>query len=199
MLRRMSSSSPARLLPREGFELFVQRTDELSRIRIIRNQGLSSEWSISIGHNEPAVFRSVQPDEEDLRSYLMAFRKFVSEREPLFIGYIHGLCHKHFTSDELKGRIRDCQNGWKETLSHGGIKLRFDGSEMQPAHIADLWINGHYFHDDPEKADELRRYVPFGNLMLKQEFIQFVVEATRVVGGTGYTIKMALRDGAVVG
>jgi hypothetical protein len=39
--------------------------------------------------------------------------------------------------------------------------------------------------------------MPYGTLVLKQEFLEFIIEATRVVGGTRYTIKMALRDGAV--
>lgn len=188
--------SPARLSPRETFELFIERTDELSRMRIIRNQGLSNEWSVSMGQNQPTVFRSVQPDEEDFRSYLMAFRKFVSKEEPVFIGYIHGLCYKHFTSDELKGHIQNCQRGWRENVKRGGIKLNFHGRDIEPEDIADLWINGHYFHDDPEKAQELKRYMPYGTLVMRQELLQVVIEVTRVIGGSGYTIKMALPDGA---
>ncbi len=52
-----------------------------------------------------------------------------------------------------------------------------------PEHIADLWINGHYFHDDSEKAQELRRYVPHNILFVRPEFLNFIVEATRVIGG----------------
>ena len=90
-------------------------------MRIIRDQGLSNEWSLSMGEDRPTVFRSVEPDEEDLRSYLMTFRKFISKEEPVFISYIHGLCHKHFTSDEPKGHIRNCQDGWKQRVCQSGI------------------------------------------------------------------------------
>ena len=191
------SASPARMSPLDTLELFVARADELSRMRIIRTQGLGSEWSVSTGVNRPTTFRSVQPDEEDLRSYLLTFRRFVSQSDPIHIEYVHGLCRKHFTSDGLLAHVNDCQRGWKESVLQSGIKLIVNGREVKPAHIADLWINGHYFHDDPTKAAELRRYIPDTILFVRQEFLNFVVEATRVIGGTGYTIKMALRDGAV--
>jgi hypothetical protein len=151
-----------------------------------------------MGMNQPTIFRSVEPDEEDLRSYLMTFRKFVMQNEPLYIEYVHGLCYKHFTSDELKDHIRDCQQGWKTYVLQSGIKLNINGTNVQPAYIADLWINGPYFHDDTAKAEELKRHGPHTILFVRHEFLNFVVEATRVIGGTGYTIKMALRDGAVV-
>ncbi len=166
-------------------------------MRVILNQGLSSDWSFSMGENQPTVFRASQPDEEDLRSYLLTFRKFISPKEPVFIRRIHKLCDQHLTSDELKGQIRDCQQGWKNHCVRGGIKLNIHGHDVRPEHIADLWINGHYFHDDLEKAKELERYMPFSILFVRQQFLHFVIEATRVIGGTGYTVKMALRDGAV--
>lgn len=189
--------SAVRLTPRENLELFVVRVEELFRMRIILNQGLSSSWSFSIGMGRPAVFSAASPDEEDLRSYLLAFRKFISKDEPLFLGYVHNLCQKSFTSDELKSNIRKCQQDWRVHCVQGGIKLTINGSEIQPEYVADLWINGHYFHDDIDKAAELRNYVPDHLFLVRQHFLDFVVEATRVIGGTGYAIKMALRDGAL--
>lgn len=166
-------------------------------MRIIRTQGLGSQWSISAGVNQPTVFRSVEPDEEDLRSYLLTFRRFISQGEAVYIDSIHNRCETDLTSGILRGYIRDCRRGWKENVLHNGIKLTVNGSEINPAHIADLWINGHYFHDDQEKAAELRRYLPPAILFVRHEFLNFVVEATRVIGGTGYTLKMALRDGTI--
>jgi hypothetical protein len=190
-------SSPTRLSPREHLELFVTRVDELSQTTLIRTNGLVNEWSLSFDINRPSVFRSLQPNEDLLRSYLLVFRRFISKNEPIFIGYIHGLCRKHFTSDELMSHIEACQRGWKQTLAQAGIRMNLDGRETSSEHIADLWINGHYFHEDPAKAEELKQYVPPAIFMVRQEFLNFVIESTRVIGGTGHTIKVALRDGCV--
>jgi hypothetical protein len=190
-------ASPARLSPREHLELFVARVDDLSQTTLIQSNGLVNEWSLSFAHNQPTVFRSVQPNEDLLRSYLLSFRKFVSKDEPVYVGYIHGLCHRHFTSDELKARIKDCQHGWKQTIAQAGFKMELYGKHFTSEHIADLWINAHYFHDDPEKAKELSRYAPPAVFIVRQEFLNFVVETTRVVGSSGYVIKQALREGSV--
>lgn len=188
---------PSGLTTRQRFELFVQRVDELSRMRIIQSNGLTIEWQASFGINQPAVFRSIEPDERDLRDYLLLFRKFISPDEPVFVRSIHGLCHKHFTTDEMKRHIMDCQEGWKRRVQKSGIRLKIDGKDLTPEHIADLWINGHYFHDDVDKAAELSRILTPSLLLVRQEFLNFIAEATRVIGATGFTVKMALRDGLV--
>lgn len=68
----------------------------------------------------------------------MDLRKFISKDEPVFIGYIHGLCHKYFAREELKQHIRNCQNGWKDNVKESGIKLKLNGREFPPEFIADL-------------------------------------------------------------
>jgi hypothetical protein len=35
---------------------------------------------------------------------------------------------------------------------HNGIGLRFDEQELLPKAVADLWINGYYFHNDDYTA-----------------------------------------------
>lgn len=189
--------SPVRLTPREHFKLFAERTEELSRMRILSRQGLTNEWSISAGRGQPLVFRAVQPDEDDLRSYLLAFRKFVSEGEPVYWRYILGLCLKHFTSDNLKARVRECQQGWKEDVQRSGIRLTVNGRELLPEYLADLWINGHYFHDDPEKMKVLQDLVPAAMLFARPQFLNFVSDATRVILASGHIIKVALREDAI--
>jgi hypothetical protein len=185
------------LAPRQRLELFSVRVDELSETTLVRQNDLKSEWTISMGVDQSLTSSSIEPNEDLLCSYLLKFRKFISKGEPLYIGAIHNLCQKHFTSEELKGHIRNCRQGWKRTLEHNGVRLTFNGKQISPEYLADLWINGHYFHEDTQKAEELKRYLPGPVVFARHEFIAFVVEATRVIGGTGYAIKMALRDGAV--
>ena len=96
------------LTHRENFELFVTRVDDLSGMRIISNQGLlMSGWSVSLKNGQAAMFSATKPDEEDLRSYLLAFRKFTLKNEPTNVEFVHGLCNKYFRNDVLKGHIRE--------------------------------------------------------------------------------------------
>ncbi len=189
--------SPTRLRPRQHLELFATRVEELSRTTLIRRNGLTSSWSFSYNSDLPVTCQSIEPDRDLLTSYLLQFRKFISDGEPIFIGYIFGLCHEHLTNDEFKGAIRHCQQGWRNAVEENGVKLIFDGKQITPEYLGDLWINGHYFHDDPDKLSELERYVSRSFLFARHEFIAYVVTATNVIGRTGTIVRMALRDGAL--
>ena len=189
--------SPARLSPRQHLELFATRVEELGRTTLIQKHGLTSSWSLSYNKDQPVTCRSIEPDRDLLASYLMQFRKFISDGEPSFIGFIFALCNKHLTNDEFKGAIRHFQLGWRKAVEENGVKLMFDGKQVTPEYLGDLWINGHYFHDDPDKLSELERYVSRSYLFARHEFIAYVVTATNIIGHTGKIIRMALRDGAL--
>ena len=65
------------MTPREQFELFVARAEELRRTRLVAKgfePGIRLRWDAFEGLR----FQSSQPDEEALRSFLLTFRQFVS-------------------------------------------------------------------------------------------------------------------------
>jgi hypothetical protein len=115
----------------------VARVDELGQTTLIKANGLVNEWSFSFASKGPSIFRSLQPNEDLLRSYLLSFRRFISKDEPVFVAYVHGLCHRHFTTDELKTRIRECQDGWRQTIAQAGFKIELYGKHFTSEHIAD--------------------------------------------------------------
>jgi hypothetical protein len=58
-------------------------------------------------------------------------------------------------------------------------------------------INGHYFHDDPEKAKELNRYLSGSMIFVRQEFLNVLVEATRVIEvDPQWPVSSVLHDGS---
>ena len=95
-----------------SLELYKARVEELRRTRLIRqgfNPGITLRWERMKG----LQFESREPDEEDLRSFLLTFRQFVSEQEPVFLNRIYNLCHKHITSDELRNYLVKSREIWK--------------------------------------------------------------------------------------
>jgi hypothetical protein len=61
-------------------------------------------------------FELRQPDEEELRSFLLTFRKFVSEREDVHLFPIHNMLEPLLTSEELRKYLREARSAWKATL-----------------------------------------------------------------------------------
>lgn len=89
-----------------------------------------------------------QPDEDDLRSFLTIFRKFISQESPIYIYKIFNLCQQHIMDDNIKHDLAEARRGWGNQLKYGFMKLTFNGKDLAPEFLNDLWINAVYFHDD---------------------------------------------------
>jgi len=82
--------------PLDQLGLFVDRVEQLRTTRAVRG-GLNSEMSINYHRMHGMQFRLTEPDEEDIRSFLLTFRQFVSEKEPVFVPSTYNICHKHIS------------------------------------------------------------------------------------------------------
>jgi hypothetical protein len=179
----------------ETLRRFVYHVDQLQTRRIIRDDDLRSSLQIKGGTHKPLVTNHHEPDEEDLRSYLLDFRKFTMKGEPVFINWVFGIAHRHITGEQIVQYLTEARRGWKESMTRGDIAFVLNGQALQPELVLDLWINGYYFHADPEKARRLEALstVPLSRWL----FINVLVTATKLLFYAGHMIKIALRDGLV--
>ena len=182
--------------PRERLELFKARANQLADSRLLK-RGFNPGISIRYERMRGTIFESREPDEEDLRSFLLTFRQFVSNDEPIFLSSIYNLCRQCLTSGELKGYLVQSRDAWKRALRGRGFKIVFDEGRVTPEEVADLWINGWYFHSDNEKMRRLKSLIPEQQIMARWLFLDFVAEATRQVFYVRNLITVALRDGLI--
>lgn len=180
----------------EQFGLFVERADELGRTAIVRKSGLDAGFNLHFDQTGGRYsFR--QPDEEHLRSFLLTFRQFVMNDEPVFIRRILALAHQHIQSDELRARATENAQIWKRILKSCGFNLVIRDQQITPEYALDLYINGQYFHNDGRKRAELQRFQMPENLLVKSQFIAFLGDATMVIARVRWILRAALYDGAV--
>lgn len=187
--RTVSNESPTETLRR-----FVDRVESLLELRIVRHRRLDASLTFHGERGKPIVFQHSQPDEDDLRSYLLAFRKFILKGEPTFVEYVLNVAEKHVVNDSIRQALRDVRREWKRAQA-GSIGLRVNSENVPAALSIDLWINGHYFHDDTTKERQLREMarVPLS----RWHFLNAVVDSSNVLFGVAYWIKVALREGSV--
>jgi hypothetical protein len=176
--------------------LFIWRADELGSTRLLRN-GAPLNWTINYDRLRGVRFTSTEPHPDDLRSFLTVLRHFLLEKEPTHIAKVYNLCEKHIASEELRGYLRDARKQWKQTQRQSGIKLVLDDREWQPEYVADLWLNGWYFHNDPQKRAALQRLMPHEGMLVRHVFIATMFEAARAVVHLANVIRAALREGFV--
>lgn len=178
----------------EQFLLFRAKAEELRNTRLIResfNPGITIKWNRMQGLR----FKSREPNEENLRSFLLTFRQFILNDEPVFLYRIYNLCQKHLTSDKLKNYLSKSREIWKQSLKSANVTLIYNRRELTPEYITDLWINGFYFHSDMNKLHILNQLFPHERMLVKNQFLNFLLDATRQVLYVDNIIKVALKEG----
>lgn len=184
------------MTPVDQLGLFVCRADELRQTRLVRISGLSGDFSLHFDQKSFA-YKFPLVDENDLRSFLLTFRQFVMHKEPVFIRRVHSIAHQHITSDELRAAIREAVQTWSEVLKSCGFALSIHGRAITPEYVLDLYINGHYFHNDEQKRAELNSYGVPDILLVRTQFLNFLVDATMAIAHTRHILRAGLHDGVV--
>lgn len=195
-MARTKGKSEYQYSAREQFELYLVRHEELYNSRLLRN-GFSPSFSINWNHLKGLNVMNAEPDEEDLRSYLTTYRKFVSEESPIFIQKIFNLCHQFLLSDNLKNELIVARKSWTSQLKTGFMNLNYNGKDISPEYVCDLWLNGLYFHDDLDKFRKLQSVRPFplDYTMIRHMFLDHICQTTKYILFVGYIIKIAFREG----
>jgi hypothetical protein len=194
----MKRADPAHALTvREQLELFVERARQLWDSRV-RREGLKVSVRMKWAAEDELLRTTMEePDAEDFRSYLLTFRQFISEGEPLYLHKIYNLCHQHITDDKCREYLAEARKEWQQicNTSDTGLTLTLNSVVLLPADVADLWINGHYFHNDPEKMRTLKGLESYLYYSSRTIFLDYVIETSKVIFHAGQNIHVALERG----
>lgn len=86
----------------DDLRTFEERASSLLRKRILASGGLRLGFSINFSEGSPPTFAAREVDEEDLYSFLMAFRPFTMQGERVHLMKIFNLLERHLTNDAYK-------------------------------------------------------------------------------------------------
>lgn len=192
----MSRSTSIRVMDdRAALDLFVRRVEELLATRLVASGDLRTNLNIRAAIDEPMRLSVHEPDEEALRSFLLTFRQFVSDREPVFVRRIANLLWTMLTGDEIREHLRRAGTRYGQAVHAGSLKFIADEHHFKPEEALDLWINGRYFHNDERKATTLDRLDPMSAIFVRQVFLELLVEATRYIRFLADVIVITRRTG----
>ena len=195
MTRRHHRS--AKRSPIGCLQLFAEKAEQLRTLRLAQS---GMPWSFKVGYDQKrGLYHSEQgPDEEELRSYLTLFRQFVSESEPVFVNRVFSLCDLYLTEERLRQELRNARARWSDAMRQGldGWQAVVDGEVLTPEYAFDLWLNGHYFHSDPDKAAKLEKLASTDDLhWLRMRFLTSLRALTAIVLQLGDAVREALDNG----
>ncbi len=156
---------------------------------------LNIELSLRFERGGPLGVTSREPNEQLFRSFLIAFRKFVSKKEDVYANRVNHLLLEEVRSDELRGRLIAERQKWLDACKVGAFQLVENDRVLEPEQVMDLWINGSIFHNDRRMEEALDRLNPLHRLISKHAFLNHVITATRYVVFLGQVIVLARRQG----
>jgi hypothetical protein len=136
-------------------KLFLKRTKELYQTHIISGNDSDISLNMKAEKNKPVQFSISLPNEEYLRSFYMAFRFFYLEKEKTKFLRVANIV-KRRSDDELSKKYIDwLKDMWNGALARQQMQMYFNGKEITPTMLIDLWFNAHYFHSDELKNHNL--------------------------------------------
>lgn len=165
---------------REKLKLFVRKADEMQNTRLIQ-KGFSIQQKIYGERGRPVEFNLTQPEESDLKDYLVSFRHFISEKEDIHLNRILSICHRRLTSDEMKQNLAQARQSFEQIKQHNGSSFHMNGHELTPLQVTDMYLNGKYFHNDLEHQHQLDSLLPFEADLLRFRFLDFVINASKII------------------
>jgi hypothetical protein len=137
-------------------------------------------------------------DPEDLRSLMLEFRKFVSQRDDAHFYSICGIIERRVTDPVTIGYSRTNRIGWHDTMTGAGdgrLQLQHGKRKVSGVDLLNVWMNGVLFHSDPDDEALYESLEPMGRAWFQQEVNRMVIEGLRVVHAQRNVINDVLARG----
>ena len=162
-------------------DLFVSRVRELLSLRLVQSGQLDASLSIKGRVNQPMEIHLATPDEELLRSFLLTFRQFVSKSEPIYLESVANILWKSTSGAGEHELLDTLRRSYRQALRYGPVGFTRNGANYSPFETLQQWINGHYFHNNREFAEQLasRASDPTSEIFLRHALMTVLVEGSR--------------------
>src|SRR6266700_5632182 len=164
---------------RERLELFIRKFEELRSTQLAK-KGFRVQHRVRYS---PGSIESnlTQPDESDVREYLLTFRSFVSENEDVFLNRIFNICLRRLTSDEMKQSLTQARQSFEQAKQNNGIIFQLNGKHLTPLQITNMYLDGKYFHNDLEYQRQLDSMSPPVADFPRTYFLHFIIHTTDII------------------
>lgn len=181
--------------PTERFDLYLRRAKQLRVEPAVQQGHFNISLSLNYKAGGPLVTRSTEPDEALFRSFLLTFRMFISNDEPVHVNAVYNTIWTTIRSDKIRTDLREASKKWKESCQLGAIRIVTEEGPQLPSHLMDIWINGWYFHNDRRKEATVARLMADGIPFARHAFLNHVIDATNYVFFLAQVIVEARRGG----
>jgi hypothetical protein len=171
-----------------------ERADDLDRLRrfldrarwvgeseLVQRGGVTGKLEISYRQGSPWRWTSTEPADRLLEPLLLRIRPLTLGSDDINVLGIHRICEQRLDHAEMRAFLRQTLKEWRDQQRHGIMALRQNERDIRPDLIADLMINGYYFHSDPAKRADLESLIGPMRVLSRHLFIDYVYQAIETV------------------
>ncbi len=135
----------------------------IERLKLNKDFFVSSRVNINYEKDRGTYTSFKGPDTKTVKAFLLDFRPFVLNDEPINFDHISNLVYKTSPDNKVKENTAKAKDGWNKLLERkksspvGGLRLQIDGKQLLSQENLDMWLNADYFHLDENKRDLMTR------------------------------------------
>jgi hypothetical protein len=192
----MARKSKQKLTDQQQLEVFVERVQELVNTRMFREGQLQNyqpriKWHVNEGVN----LEVQEPDEDDLKSFLLTFRHFTMNDEATYFYKVYNTAYKLLKPSltNEKEQLAKAYAEWQKAET-GLEGFLVDGEALTPMFVLDLYINGKYFHNDPEHREKLKQFEAMPIQLDKMRFLLSLQDFTHILIWLGNFVGYGLKN-----
>lgn len=171
-----------RRTPEERLQHFVATVERCGRTRAVQQGTIASSFTIHSQRDEPVNVHSDLGDEDDVRSLMLEFRKFVSDKDDAHFESICNIVYRSVEDSEVRAWVNTNRATWTQVFV-GDIEFDLDGVKFRGRSALDVWVNGVLFHNDPVKEAAYNKVEPhILRPMFHAEMNRMVIHGLLTVG-----------------
>jgi len=144
--------------------------DRITRLRENRDFFVNISVNLNFEKGKGIKLTVKGPDSKTTKAYLLDFRPFIANNEPVNFNHICNLIERESVNNSIKQKARKGRDAWNKLLERkeiqpiGGMRLQIDSRKLLSEDNLKMWFNSDYFHLNGEGRELLQRLqsTPFG-------------------------------------
>jgi hypothetical protein len=194
----MSRKQPKKIDPIEQLRKYSHRVKLLQENELSKT-GFGGGFKMTfntMGDSPTMAVSQTEPRNDLLIGFLGVFRQFINDNEQINQYKIFNTLHQCLTDDYLKGELIKARASWTKIMKTDGMSITYNGHELTPLFVTDMWINDalHSDIDEPLKAAILKNMRPHERAPMRYKFFLCITNACLVIGYVDFVITKALDE-----
>lgn len=161
-------------------KLFCDQTELLLETKIGSGKGIQfmCEW----GEEKERDYVSDKPKEEQIRDFLMVFRPFYLNDDPIYFFKVLNIIGEYSTQRKTRENLKKLRQQWDKSLTDIPIKISIEGEQNPSSSLINAWLYGKYFHIKIPENEDLKKYQQnFEDDLSQISFLHCIINLAKLI------------------